>query len=239
VTNICGTPGATTPCTSAVAFVPPSRTRFFLQEWGGLRWKTYYVKSRNTSGEFGGLCDTREAGQVCPIFPGTFDVTVGQNSAYSSGQVRGILVRTEAFYPLPFYPMLHVFFTGWIHASGKNVNLQPLLLDTAPSSVTVTSPGVQTVVLPVSNRDFYRLGMGLDLVQLVGKLTKQNAGSQTPATPASGTGTGGSKPAPAGASPTGSSGTGTQSTGGSKGSGASPADTTISIAAGKASQTGI
>ena len=211
------------PCTSAVAFVPPSRTRFFLQEWGGLRWKTYYVKSKSTSGEFGGLCDAKEAGQVCPVFPGTFDVTVGQNSAYSSGQVRGILLRTEAFYPLPFYPTLHVFFTGWIHASGRNQTVQPLLLDTASSSVTVTSPGVQTVVLPVSNRDYYRIGMGLDLVQLVGKLTKQ--GSQTQA-----------KPAPAGASPAGNSGTGTPSTGGGKTSGTS---TTTPSAAAKVSQTGI
>jgi hypothetical protein len=181
VTNACTAQNTPSGCTGYLAFVPPSRTRFFLQDYGGLRWKTYYVK--NKTGDLGGLCDDRERGQVCPIFPGTFDVTVGQNSAYSAGEVRGILLRTEAFYPLPFYPMLHVFFSGWVHATGRNQNTTPLVLNTADSSITVESSGVQTIVQPVINRDFYRLGMGLDLIQLIGKLTKKSSGT-TPSTAA-------------------------------------------------------
>lgn len=175
VTNICGAPGVSaTGCTSNVAFVPKDRRRFYYQDFFGLRLKTYYFKTAGSSGQFSGLCNTANAGQLCPIFPGTFDITVGQNSAYTGGQVRGWLLRTEAFYPLPFYPAIHVFFTAWVNVAGQRITTAPatpLLLNSASSSVTPTSPGVEVVTTPLLNRDYYRIGLGLDLVQFIKKLT--------------------------------------------------------------------
>ncbi len=177
--TVCGTTGspALPSCTNAVAFILLNRTRFFYQEYTGIRLKTYFFKSTSTSGEYSGLCDGKEQGQVCPIFPGTFDLTVGQNSNYSGGSLHGWMLRTEAFYPLPFAPYMHLFFTTWVHVTGRNQATQPLILDTASSAVTLTSPGVQQVVLPPTNRDFYRLGLGVDLVNLISKIaTKPKAG---------------------------------------------------------------
>lgn len=178
VSHICGTAGnpASPPgCTNAVGFVPLDRTHFFYQEYVGIRFKTYYFKSRYAS-EVGGLCPTKRPGQVCPIFPGTYDVTVGQNSAYTGGALHGWLLRTEAFYPLPFNPAFHFFFTAWIHVTERNQNTTPLILDTASSSTTLSTAGVQQVALAPLNRDFYRIGVGVDLVQFIKKL--KNSSSQ-------------------------------------------------------------
>ena len=145
--------------------------------------KTFYIKSTSAAGEFSGSCDDKSQGQVCPIFPGTFDLTVGQNSNYSGGSLHGWLLRAEAFYPLPFVPYVHLFFTTWVHVTGRNQTTPPLILDTASSSVTVNSPGVQQVVLPATNRDFYRLGLGVDLVNLISKLTSKSKTAPSGATP--------------------------------------------------------
>jgi hypothetical protein len=178
VTNICGTTGnpASPPgCTNAVGFVPMDRTRFFLQENFGVRFKTYYFKNRLSPDEVGGLCPSKRPGQMCPIFPGTYDVTIGQNSAYTGGSLHGWLLRTEAFYPVPFNPAFHVFFTAWIHVTGSNQSKPPLLLDTAGSSTTLLTAGVQQVPLQPLNRDYYRIGVGLDLVQFIKKLKTSSA----------------------------------------------------------------
>jgi hypothetical protein len=183
VTNICGTPGVSaTGCTSNVAFVPKDRRRFYYQDFLGLRLKTYYFKTASPSIQSSGLCDSAKAGELCPIFPGTFDITVGQNAAYTGGEMRGWLLRTEAFYPLPFYPAIHIFFTGWVNVAGRSITTAPgtpLLLDTASSSVTPTSPGVQVVTTPPLNRDYYRIGLGLDLVQFIKKVTTKSSSSNS------------------------------------------------------------
>lgn len=182
VTNICGAPGVSaTGCTSNVAFVPEDRRRFYYQDFLGLRLKTYYFKTANQSSQLSGLCDKATAGELCPIFPGTFDITIGQNAAYTGGEMRGWLLRTEAFYPLPFYPVIHIFFTSWVNVAGRRVTTAPktpLLLDTASSSVTPTSPGVEVITTPPLNRDYYRIGLGLDLVQLLKKLTTKSSTSK-------------------------------------------------------------
>jgi len=166
-------------CVNAVGFVPPDRTRFYYQDYLGFRLKSYYFKTKSASGEYSGLCDGRDRGQLCPIFPGTFDVTFGQNAAYSGGVAHDWLVRTELFFPLPFSPYFHIYFTTWTHLTGHNHSTLPLILDPAPTTTMLTTPGVQLVQVPELNRDFYRIGMGIDLVQLLKKLTSKPATTTT------------------------------------------------------------
>lgn len=173
ISNLCtasGNPPTPAGCTDAIAFVPVERSRFYYQGFAGLRLKTYYFKYASGKTQLHGLCDNREPGELCPIFPGIFDISVGQNSAYTGGFLHGWLLRTEAFYPLPFYPALHLYFTSWINVTQGNNNQTPLLLNAAGSDVSVTSPGVEIVTLNTLNRDYYRIGAGLDLVQLIRSL---------------------------------------------------------------------
>jgi hypothetical protein len=163
--------------------VPTDRTRFYDEYYAGFRLKTYYFKTKYNQSEMSGLCDSKQPGQLCPIFPGTFELGVGQNSAYTGGELRHWLLRTEAFYPLPFNPAFHVFFTAWIHLDGHNQNSAPLLLDSAASSVTATSPGVQVIHLTALDRDYYRIGLGVDLVQIIKKYATKPAAA-APAQPA-------------------------------------------------------
>jgi hypothetical protein len=178
VSNLCGTAGyplSPPGCTNAVAFVPVERNRFFYQDYVGIRLKSYYFKTASSKTQFAGMCDNRESGEVCPVFPGTFDISIGQNSAYTGGAMHGWMLRTEAFYPLPWYPAIRLFFTAWINVTQGNKNMTPLLLDAAGSSVTATTPGVEVVTLPPFNRDYYRIGVGVDLVQLIKSLTKSSS----------------------------------------------------------------
>jgi hypothetical protein len=164
-------PTAAVPCTNVVAYVPPDRTRFYYQYYTGIRLKTYFFSDGSDS-EYGGLCAGRKDGDICPIFPGITEIGVGQNSAVSGGELRGWVLRTDANYALPFMPSLHLFFSSWIHLGGHNVTTTPVILDNTSPPVALTALGVATVPVEASNRDYYRLGMGIDLVALIKKFSK-------------------------------------------------------------------
>jgi hypothetical protein len=163
-------------CTNVVAFVPPDRTRFYAQYYGGLRLKTFFFHGDDSNSEFGDLCSQRKRDELCPVFPGIFELGVGQNAAVSGGRLRGMVLRTEAFYPLPFAGSFHLFFTSWVHLGGHNFTSTPVILDnTSPPLTSLNVLGV--VILPheVPNRDYYRLGMGVDIISLINKISKASA----------------------------------------------------------------
>jgi hypothetical protein len=75
----------------------------------------------------------------------------------------------------------------------SNQNLPPLILQTPPTTVTVPSPTVIVLPLRQPNRDYYRIGVGLNINQLWCKAfgsgcststNTQNSGSTTTTTPA-------------------------------------------------------
>jgi len=160
------------PCTNVVAFVPADRTRFFYQYYTGIRVKTFFFRNASSNSAIQKRCEgVEKSDDICPIFPGIFEVGVGQNAAVSAGRLRGLILRAEGFYPLPFRPELHLFVTSWIHTGGHNVETTPVILDNTSPTVDLTAPGVFTVAVHAPNRDYYRLGMGVDLISLVKTLT--------------------------------------------------------------------
>lgn len=165
-------PTASAPCTNVVAFVPPDRTRFYSQYYGGFRLKTFFFKTGGKDDEFGSLCEDREVGDICPVFPGIFEVAVGQNASVSGGRLRGMVLRNEAFYPLPFAPSFHLFFTSWVHLGGHNFTQAPVVLDNTSPPVVLSTLGVTVLPNEVQNRDYYRLGLGVDLVNLISSVSK-------------------------------------------------------------------
>ena|SRR5205809_4920091 len=94
VTTGCPDSTATTPAAPAcqyIAFIPPNRDRFFRQYFTGLRFKSFYRQNENGAKDKHG-----------ESFPGTLDVTAGQSELVTGGILRGLILKIEGFYPLPF-----------------------------------------------------------------------------------------------------------------------------------------
>ena len=170
----------------------PERSRFFRRYYAGLRFKTYFF-----SPDVKGDCNPKRKQCDAPydIFPGIIDVSVGQDEAVTAGRLKGVLFRVEGVYPLPFVPGLHIF--GSIYSSFKGDHP-----DFPLNSFTVNTPaeGARNDLntfrfgLPPLNRDYFRVGIGIDLIQVF----KRNKGGQpttnTAATPSQGD-SGGTPPA--------------------------------------------
>src|SRR5258708_24509882 len=96
-----------------------------------------------------------------------------------------MVLRTEAFYPLPFanrsqdlrgmLSALYLFGTSQIHL-GRSRNLIPLILN--PSTVSGSDPTVTIRTVP-GNRDIYRIGFGIFLVNTITSLHNDTAAPRT------------------------------------------------------------
>jgi hypothetical protein len=160
-----------------VAFVPLDRDRFLRQWYAGLRLKTYY-------------CEDQECTRFRNSFPGTLDVMFGQNEAVTGGsrkyggtpdpndntriigEKNAYVVRIDGFYPLPFRETRFLYLHGTAMmkvGGGRTKVLNPLFLD--PATVLITDPKVfipppdlQQLLQP--NRDYYKIGVGINLTDL-------------------------------------------------------------------------
>ena len=146
-----------TATTSLVGFVPPDRQRFYRQYGGGLRLSTF---------------DTNAP--YAP--PGTFLLTIGQDESITGGRFHGATGRIDVFYPLPVgkrdgrYKFLFLFATGSF-AFSKDGNETPLALEKAVEGdnkqpVPLYDKRVSIVTIG-SSRDTYRIGVGIDFVNLL------------------------------------------------------------------------
>lgn len=151
-----------------IAFVSPDRDRFLRQYFGGIRLKTYTYDKTNDKG-------VRAAGNseaIQNVFPAMLDITFGQSEAVTGGKLVKFVLGIDGFYPLPFpdkYRFLYLFGTAKFKVGGPKTISKPLILDTAASSVKVTDSTVFIADPVSSNRDFYRIGFGVDLLELFRK----------------------------------------------------------------------
>jgi hypothetical protein len=140
-----------------VAFVSPDRDRFFRQYYAGFRVQTYYFDFRNPD---------------VPMkrYPATLDITYGQNEAVTGGRLRGGVIRLEGFYPLPYdgLKFINLFGTALIKPSRTKIT-DPLILEAAPAGTTVPANNVFLLTIPQINRDYYRVGVGIDFMSLISK----------------------------------------------------------------------
>lgn len=138
-----------------VAFVSPDRDRFFRQFYAGLRARTYYFTSGN---------------EDIPLlrYPATLDVTFGQNEAVTGGRLRGGVLRLEGFFPLPYENLnyINLFGTAMMKLSRTRIT-EPLILEPAPAGTTVPASNVVIVTVPQINRDYYRMGVGIDFIAFI------------------------------------------------------------------------
>lgn len=168
---------ANMPKKTILALVQKDRSRFYRKYYGGFRLKTYFFSSE-AKGDCDKLGDDCEA--LLNQFPGIIDITAGQDESVTGGRLANWVFRLDAVYPLPFVPALHVF--GSVLSSfEKNRYSLPLFAPT--TTAPLTDPTVLIHAIGPPDRDSYRIGIGVDLVQLLKKKVSVSPKQSTP-TPA-------------------------------------------------------
>ena len=177
-----GTPPSNEPPKEFVGLVPLDRDRFLRQWYAGLRLKTLYCKNSD--------CEEYENS-----FPAIVDVMFGQNEAVTGGDLfyvktdpddptrtlkkRSFVLRFDAFYPFPLQKANFLYFYGTaimkIGAGGVRIQ-NPLFLDIAPGDVLITDPRVYIPPVDLQkmfqpSRDYYKIGVGVDLINLINRAT--------------------------------------------------------------------
>jgi hypothetical protein len=128
-----------------IAFVRPERDRFLRQYYAGLRLKSYPRGDK---------------------FPSMLDVTFGQNSAVTGGKLRHFVLGIDGSYHLTFFDKsMYIFGSTNLKFGGDKMVRTPYVLEPADTSVKLTSPDL-TITARQMNRDVFRIGFGIDLVEL-------------------------------------------------------------------------
>jgi len=174
------------PSFTNIAFVTPDRSRFFRKYFAGVRLKTYHFTGR-ASGHF---CDedNSDCEALMNSFPGVIDVTAAQDEQVTGGHLSHWVLRLDGIYPLPFAPGFHIF-GSLSSAFQKNVTSNELFVAPPPATVAANDPSVFLAPAPQpASHDIYRIGLGVDIFQLL-NARKAQAGPHltdegtSPATP--------------------------------------------------------
>ena len=148
-----------------VAFSLQDRNRFFRQAYGGFRLMTHF------------LGDTTKL-----RYPETFDITYGFNESVTGGRIRGGVLRLEGFAPIPYANASWIYFfgTGIFKPGAHAITANPFILDQAPAGTLPTNPNAVIIPTPQADRDYYRIGVGIDFIDLVNtiKSSKKNSPPQ-------------------------------------------------------------
>jgi hypothetical protein len=130
-----------------IGFLPPDRESFYRSWAAGTRLTTAY--------------HGRPAAQ--------YTVTIGQDEQVTGGNLQGAVAKFDVFYPLPArirgYSYLYLFGTADLRLARAG-NFTPFILAPAPSNISGSDPSV-AIVATSSERDLYRLGIGVDAVGLL------------------------------------------------------------------------
>jgi hypothetical protein len=134
-----------------VGFVPPDRRRFYRFYGGGLRLTTFELDK-----------------PYAP--PATWTLTLGQDESITGGILRSVVARIDVFYSLPVgkadgrYKFLFLFGTANLRLNSDTGDT-PLILQKA-SDISL-SDGRVAIVTSRSTRDTYRIGLGIDVLNLL------------------------------------------------------------------------
>jgi hypothetical protein len=146
---------------SVVAFVPGNRSRLYRDYYAGLRLRTFY---------FAGDCATSTPScKVQNTYPGTFDLRFGQDETVTAGHLTGVVMTLAASYPLPgSQGTVRVFGAMFTRLAG-NRTTPALALAPVTSTLAISDPSVVVQPFSPTDQDYFRLGLGVDLVPLISK----------------------------------------------------------------------
>ena len=94
-----------------------------------------------------------------------FDITFGQNAAVTGGHLHKFVMRCEGSYKLPLKSAIYIFGSASLKFGGDKFVKTPYILETAERTITLTSPDL-VITTKQLNRDSYRIGFVVDLVEL-------------------------------------------------------------------------
>lgn len=146
-----------------IAFVPPDRRRLYGEAFVGVRLVTHHYHDENGK-------------KVDATFPGIIDLTVGRNSRITSGVFDGAVGNLNAFYPLPVDNIAAGIFVfagfefHFQHVQPSELSTTALFLASAPSDTKLTDATVDIRAINPTDRDQWRIGIGIDAVALVRRL---------------------------------------------------------------------
>jgi len=94
---------------------------------------------------------------------------MGFNESVTGGRIHGGVMRLEGFVPIPYAKMtwVYLFGTGLFKPGAHATIAHPFLLDGAPTGTLLTDPNAVVISTPQADRDYYRVGVGIDFVELV------------------------------------------------------------------------
>jgi hypothetical protein len=154
-----------------IAFSNRDRSNFLVKYGAGFR----------TSNKFDD-CKDAASGTTCTPSFGVLDLTVGQDEAITRGLLRHFVFKMDGILPIRTGSAAYVYLFGSAYIRlAKNQDLSPLILQSA-SGVTIPSPTVIVLPLQIPDRDYYRLGVGLNINQIFCKMF--NSTCAKPAAPA-------------------------------------------------------
>jgi hypothetical protein len=84
-------------------------------------------------------------------------------------------LKIEGFYPFPFAPAFHIFASVDLALRRRATVTNPILLKQTADSVVITDPSVFLQPIDQPNRDRYRVGIGIDILELIKSGVKGNA----------------------------------------------------------------
>lgn len=152
--------GSGSGCVSSYTYLALSnqdRTNFFPKYGAGLRLTPWKDSTTNA-------------------FNGVLDITIGQDSSVTGGILKHPVFKLDGLFPFPKANAIYVFGSASIRAT-SNGNYSPLILSSPSTTPTVPSASVLVVPLQQANRDFYRIGVGLDLKTIFSKLVAATGSS--------------------------------------------------------------
>jgi hypothetical protein len=152
--NTCVVNG-TTPVTD-IAFANPDRSNF-LAKWGvGFR----AVGTENCT----------SSRKTCLGALSILDTTIGQDAVVTGGRVRHFVVKVDGLLALPGTSSSIYLFGSVYTRITRNQESAPLILAAETTQPSLPNPAVVVLPLRQPDRDYFRLGVGVNLSQVMSKL---------------------------------------------------------------------
>jgi hypothetical protein len=139
-----------------LAFQPVDRSNFLLKYGAGVRFTMIYPPKDQQ-----------------PAYAGSIDFSIGQDQAITGGKFHGAVFKIDGFYPLALgkNSFLYLFGSTAIKTTG-NMSQTQIILASAPNPTAPLSADVTVLPLAVPNRDFNRIGIGVNITSIFCALSK-------------------------------------------------------------------
>ncbi len=163
---------------AALEYNAPNQPNLFSKYAAGLRFVN----------RFPGASKLKQCDENTPCERGYIDFTLGQNASISGGTMKHLVANIDTIYPLPIPNLNFLYLFGSASKRFYDLppNQSPLVLALPPASgpsSLAPPPNPAILVLPLTqpDRDFYRIGIGVNICQIFSALTtKSSSGALMP-----------------------------------------------------------